>query len=109
MKIFHQYLPGIQIQCPTFVEFEQPFPLHEAMYNHKKTQDSPYAPIKCALHSILRPEKDKKSIYGHVFEKTVSFDDIAHFSDEENIKIFEDFDCDITLYPETPTEVAHID
>ena len=37
------------------------------------------------------------------FQKTVSFDDIVHFIDEEDIVTYEDFDCVITFYTETPT------
>ena len=79
------------------------------MFNYNKTQDSSYAPTKCAIRSILSPQNDQISNCGHYFEKTISFDDIAHFIDEEDIVIFEDFDYDNTLYPEPPTEVAHID
>ena len=35
------------------------------------------------------------------FKKTVSFDDVVHFIDEEIIVTDEGFDCGITFYPET--------
>ena len=41
-------------------------------------------------------------------KKTVSFDDIVHFIDEEEIVTYEDFDCGITFYPETPTKFKEI-
>ena len=42
------------------------------------------------------------------FKKTVSFDDIGHIIDEENIVTYVDFDCGITFYAETPTRVREI-
>ena len=38
-------------------------------------------------------------------KKSVSFDDIVHFIDEEDIVTYEDFDCGITFYPETATKI----
>ena len=38
-------------------------------------------------------------------KKTVSFDDIVHFIDEQNIVTYVVFDCDFTFYPETPTKI----
>ena len=40
--------------------------------------------------------------------KRLSFDDIVHFIDEEDIVTFEDFDCGITFYPETSTKIWQI-
>ena len=45
---------------------------------------------------------------GQNFKKTVSFDDIVHFIDEENFLTYVDFDCGITFYPETSTKIRHI-
>ena len=78
------------------------------MYNYKKPQDSPYDPIKFANPSILGPEVDLISNCGHNFKMTVSFDDIVHLRDEENIVTYVDFDCGITFLPGAPTEVGHI-
>ena len=78
------------------------------MYNYNKTQDSPYDPTKLAIHSIWRLEVDLLSNCCHTFEKTVSFDDIVQFIDEENIVTYVRFDCGITFYPEAPTKVAQI-
>ena len=72
------------------------------MCSHNRTQISPYDPTKLAIHSILRLEDDLISNCGQDFKKTVSFDDIVHFIDEENIVTYVDFDCGITFYPETP-------
>ena len=74
------------------------------MCSYNKIQVSPYDPTKLAIHSILRPEDDLISNCGQTFKKTVSFDDIVHFIDEEDILAYEDFDCAITFYPETPTK-----
>ena len=41
-------------------------------------------------------------------KKTVSFDDIVHFIDDENIVTYKDFDCGITFYHETPTKIREI-
>ena len=46
---------------------------------------------------------------GQNFKKTVSFDDIVHFIDEENILTYVDFDCGITFYPEFSTKIRHIE
>ena len=78
------------------------------MCSYSKTQVFPYDPTKLAIHSILRPEDDLLSNYGENFKKTVSFDDIVHFIDEEDIVTYEDFDCGNTFYPETPTKISQI-
>ena len=78
------------------------------MCNYNKTQVSPYDPTKLAIRSFLRPEDDLNSNCGQNFKKTVSFDDIVHFLDEEDIVAYEDFDCAITFYPETPTKIRLI-
>ena len=90
------------------VEIEQLFTLQEAMCTYNKTQVSPYDPTKLAIHSILRPEDDLISNCGRNFKKTVSFDDIVHFIDEEDIVTYENFDCGITFYHETPTKIREI-
>ena len=74
------------------------------MCSYSKTKVSPYDPTKLAFHFMLRPEYDPISNCGQNFKKTVSFDDIVHFIDEEDIVTYEDFDCGITFYPETPTK-----
>ena len=47
-------------------------------------------------------------IVARISEK-LSFYDIVHFIDEENIVTYEDLDCGITFYPETPTKITRID
>ena len=91
-----------------FVEIEQLLPLQETMCSHKKFQVSPYVPTKLAMGSILRPEDDLILNCGQNFKKTVSFDDIVHFIDEEDIVTYEHSDCAITFYPETPTKMRQI-
>ena len=71
---------------------------------YNKTQISPYDPTKLAFHSILRLEGDLISKCGQDFKTTVSFDEIVHFIDEYSIVTYVDFDCGLTLYPETPTK-----
>ena len=66
--------------------------------------NSPYDPTKLAIPSILRPEDSLISNCSQNFKKTVAFDDIVHFIDEEDIVTYEDFDCGITFYPETATK-----
>ena len=101
-------MPTIRFQCSTFVETEYLFPLQETMYNYNKPILSPNDPTKLAIHSILRPEDDLKSNCGPNVKKTVSFDDVAHFIDEENILSYVDFDCGITFFHETPTKITEI-
>ena len=78
------------------------------MYNYNKSVLSPYDPTKLAIHSILRPEDDLISNCGPIVRKTVSFDDVVHFNDEENVVTYVDFDCGITFLPETPTKIRQI-
>ena len=56
----------------------------------------------------MRPGDDLIPNWGQTFKKTVSFDDIVHFIDEENIVTYVDFCCGITFYPETPTKIRQI-
>ena len=69
------------------------------MSNYTKTQVSPNDATKLAIHSILRAEDDLISNFGGKFIKIVSFDDIVHLIDDENIMNYVDFDCGITIYP----------
>ena len=78
------------------------------MYNYNKSVLSPYDPTKLAIHSILSPQDDLISNCGPKMKKTVSFDDVVHFIDEENTVTYVDFDCGITFFPETPTKITQI-
>ena len=78
------------------------------MYNYNKSGLSPYDPTKLAIHSIFRLEDDLKSKCGPNVRKTVSFDDVVHFIDEENIVTYVNFDCGITFLPRTPTKIRQI-
>ena len=78
------------------------------MYNYNKSGFSPYDPTKLAIHSVLRPKDDLISNCGPNVKQTVSFDDVVHFIDEENMVTYVDFDCGITLFPETPTRIRQI-
>ena len=78
------------------------------MYNYNKSGLSPYDPTKLAIHSILRPEDDLISNCGPNVRKTVSFDDVVQFIDEENIVTYINFDFGITFLPETPTKIRQI-
>ena len=78
------------------------------MSNYNKTQVSPYDPTKLAIQSILRPEDDLTSKCDQNVRKTVSFDDIVHFIDAENIVTYEDLDCVIGFYTETSTGIRRI-
>ena len=78
------------------------------MYNYNKSGLSPYDPTKLAFHSFLRPKDDFISNCGPNVKKTVSFDDVVHFIDQENIVTYVGFDCGITFLPETPTKITQI-
>ena len=78
------------------------------MYNYNKSVLSPYDPTKFAIHSVLRLEDDLITNCGPNVKKTVSFDDVVHFIDEENIVTYVDFDCGITFLPGTPTKIRQI-
>ena len=78
------------------------------MYNYNKSGLSPYDSTKLAIHSILRPEDDLISSCGPDVRKTVSFDDVVHFIDKENVVTYINFDCSITFLPETPTKIRQI-
>ena len=45
---------------------------------------------------------------GDNFKKVVSFVDIFHFIDEENMVTFLEFYCGFTFYPETPKKIRQI-
>ena len=96
------YEPTVRIQCSTFVEIKQLFHLQEAMCYLNKTQVSPCDPIKLATHSTLRPKDDLISNCGQNFNKTISFDNILNFIDEENIVTSVDIGCGIFFYTGTP-------
>ena len=76
--------------------------------NYNETQHSPYVPTKNAIYSTLRPEADLISNCAHNLKKTVCFDDILNFIDEENFVTLVDFDFGITFYLEAPTEIGQI-
>ena len=78
------------------------------MSKYTKTQVSPNDATKLAFHSILRAEDDLISTCGAKFIKIVSFDDIVHLIDDENIMNYVDFDCGITIYPKKPTKIKQI-
>ena len=78
------------------------------MYNYNKSGPSPCDLTKLAIHSILCPEDDLISNCGPSVRRTVSFADVVHFIDEENIVIYVNFDCGITFLPETPTKIRQI-
>ena len=78
------------------------------MYNYRKSELSPYDPAKLAVHSILRLEDDLISNCGPNVKKTVSFDDVVHFIDEEKMVTYVDFDCGITFLPGTPTKIRQV-
>ena len=78
------------------------------MYNYNKSGFYPYDPTKPAIQSILRPKDDLISNCGPNVKKTVPFDDVVHFIDEENIVTSADFDCGTTFLPETPTKIRQI-
>ena len=78
------------------------------MYNDNKSGLPPYDPTKLAINFILRPEDDLISNCGSNVKQTVSFDDVVHFIDKENIVTYVEFDCGITFLPETPTKISQI-
>ena len=78
------------------------------MYNYNKSGLPPYDLTKVAIDSILRPEDDLISNFGPDVRKTVPFDDVVHFIDEDNIVTYINFDCGITFLAETPTKITQI-
>ena len=78
------------------------------MYNYNKSVLSPYDNTKLAIHSFLRPEEDLISTCGPNWKKIVSFDDVAHFIDQENMVTYVDFGCGTTFFTETPTKIRQI-
>ena len=73
------------------------------MHNYKSNQEVPYDPAKLAIHSFLRLDVDLISNSGHIFKKTVSFEDIVPSINEENNVTYVDFDFGFTFYPEART------
>ena len=76
------------------------------MYNYNKSVLSPYDPTKLVIHAILRPENAPISNCGPNLKNTVSFDDVVHFIDEENMVIYADFHCGSTSFTEIPTKTS---
>ena len=70
------------------------------MCNYNKIQVSLYDPTKLAILSILCLKDDLISNFGPNVRKIVSFGDVVHFIDEENMVTYVDFDCEITFFPE---------
>ena len=56
----------------------------------------------------MREEADLISNCDHISKKTISFDDIAHFIDEEDIAIYVDCDYGKTFYAEARIKVGKI-
>ena len=78
------------------------------MYKYNKSVLSPHDPTNLANLSIFRPEDDLISNCGPNLKNTVSFDDVVHFVNEQNMVTCVDFDCGITFYTETPTKIRQI-
>ena len=62
------------------------------MYKYNKSVLSPYDSTKFAIQYISRLEDDVISNCGPNVKKTVSFDDVVHFIDKENMVTYVDFD-----------------
>ena len=67
-----------------------------------------YDRTKITFHSTLRREDDPISNSGPNVKKTVSFGDVVHLIDEENMVAYVGFDCGVTFLPETPTKIRQI-
>ena len=78
------------------------------MFNYNKSVLSPFDPTKLAIHSFFRPGDDLISNCSSNMKKNVSFNDVVHFLDEENMVAFVDFDCGITFLHGTPTKTRQI-
>ena len=78
------------------------------MYTYNKFGLSPYDPTKITTCSFLLPEDDLLSNCGPNVKKTVSFDDVVHFIDEEDLVTYVDFDCGIFFLSEIPTKIRQI-
>ena len=82
--------------------------MQETIHNNNKSVLFAYDPTKLAIYSILRPEDDFVSNCGPNVKNSVSFDDVVHFIDEENMVTYVDFECGIRFVPETPTKIRQI-
>ena len=72
-------------------------PLHKAIFNYNKNQETPYDPTNLEFDSILRPEVEPMRKCGANSNMIVSFDGMVRFIDEENILTYVDFDRGFTL------------
>ena len=82
--------------------------MHEFRVNYNATRDSPHDRKKLQSCSILHPEVDRKEICG-CLKTTISFDDMVHYIDAENILTFVDFECCIFFYSKASTRFKCID
>ena len=55
------------------------------MFKYVSTIDFPYCPTNLAIHSNLYPEVENKSICSDNSKKTVSFDDMVHGIDGDDL------------------------
>ena len=75
------------------------------MHNYNKYVLSSYYPTKLVIHFVLRQEDDIISTCGPNVKKTVPLDDVVNLIHKENMVIYVEFDCAITLFPETPKKI----
>ena len=105
-EVFHQYLPTIRIQCSKLSKLKN-FSLYKKRCAAKIKPKS-LLMISQSLQFTLRRSWSYIKMWPE-FQKDCSFLDIVHFIKEEDIVTYEDFDCGITFYPETPTKIRQID
>ena len=78
------------------------------MFKYNSIQNFVDDSTQLAIQSILRTHIDFLSSCGDNFKKTISFDHMVHFIDDENILTYVCFDCGTTFDPKTFTTVEYI-
>ena len=79
----------------------------EAAFNCISIESSAFDPAKLALRSNLQAEVDLISNCCGNFKKTVSFDLMLCFTEEENNLFYVDFVGGLPLHPEDSTKATH--
>ena len=100
VKVSHQYLLTLRIQCSTLSILKNLFLCRKRFATTKKP--------KSLIINLQSLQFILICVQNMNFNQTVSYDNMVYFIDDENIVTYVDFDCGTTFYPETPTKVRQI-
>ena len=82
--------------------------MHEAIFNINSAKDYAFDPTELAIHSILRHEVNFIPNCGCIFNKTVPFDNMVCFIDEDNLMSYVSLVFGKNLHPEASRKNIHM-